>query len=198
MLYNIYMITGAENTSFIPKKSPTSNRPVKKSLDLIFLITFVIFLLTVFFAMGVFMYQTFLTKGIEESKLMLEREKSNFDVDSIQQLIRLDDRLAIAETLLEDHLDLTGIFEILQADTLKAVQFKNFEFEVKTDGINILMDGVTDDYATVALQADIFGNNPLIKNTIFGDLDVNNDGEVIFSFSATIDKDLVSYKKRIE
>lgn len=193
------MITGAENISFIPKKNSTSNKPVKKSLNLIFLVTLIVFLLTLFFATGVFLYKGFLKGKIEESKIMLEREKDNFDIGSIKQLIRLDDRLLVSETLLKKHIDLTGLFQTLQENTLKAVQFKNFKFKVGDDGgMDVLMDGVTNDYETVALQADIFGNDPFFKNTIFSNLDVNNDGKVVFSFSAIINKDLVSYKKRIE
>lgn len=193
------MITGAENISFIPKKNSTSNKPVKKSLNLIFLVTLIVFLLTLFFATGVFLYKGFLKGKIEESKIMLEREKDNFDIGSIKQLIRLDDRLLVSETLLKKHIDLTGLFQTLQENTLKTVQFKNFKFKVGDDGgMDVLMDGVTNDYETVALQADIFGNDPFFKNTIFSNLDVNNDGKVVFSFSAIINKDLVSYKKRIE
>jgi len=130
---------------------------------------------------------------------MLEREKDNFDIGSIKQLIRLDDRLLVSETLLKKHIDLTGLFQTLQENTLKTVQFKNFKFKVGDDGgMDVLMDGITNDYETVALQADIFGADPFFKNTIFSNLDVNKDGKVVFSFSAVINKDLVSYKKRIE
>ncbi len=193
------MITGAENISFIPKKNSTSNRPVKKSLNLVFLATLIVFLLMLFSATGVFLYKGFLKGKIEDSKIMLEREKDNFDIGSIKQLIRLDDRLLVSETLLKKHIDLTGLFQTLQENTLKTVQFKNFKFKVGDDGgMDVLMDGITNDYETVALQADIFGADPFFKNTIFSNLDVNKDGKVVFSFSAVINKDLVSYKKRIE
>ena len=192
------MVTGAGNISFIPKK--TTSPEVRKAggVDLVFLGAMVVFLITLFSSLGVFLYQNFLKNSIEEGSIMLEREKDNFDVNSINQFSRLSERIRISEILLGNHLDLTGLFEVLQINTLKTVQFKSFDFSLTEDGMAIVMEGTARDYSTVALQSDIFGDHPLIKDTVFSNLDVNNEGRVVFNFSAIIDKDLVSYKKRIE
>ncbi|OGD68243.1 hypothetical protein A2996_02910 [Candidatus Campbellbacteria bacterium RIFCSPLOWO2_01_FULL_34_15] len=194
------MVIGSDNSSFIPKKTPLVEERVqkRKSIDLFFLISMVIFLITLTFAVGAFLYKNFLEGSIEESKIMLEKEKENFDIETIKQLIRLDNRLMVAEMLLGGHSDLTGLFDALEESTLQAVQFVDFEFKITNEGVEIKMDGITKDYATVALQAEKFGGNPFIKNTIFSDLDVNNDGKVVFSFTANVDPELISFKKRVQ
>jgi len=192
------MVTGIENISFIPKKNVNFESKGKGTLDFAFLVAMVVFLVAIFFSLSVFLYQNFLNNNIEESSIMLEREKDNFDINSIQQFSRLDQRIKVAETLLDNHVDLTGIFEILELNTLKTVQFKSFDFKSDESGMSIMMKGTARDYSTIALQSDIFGDSPLIKDPIFSNLDVDDEGLVVFDFSATLSKDLVSYKKRIE
>ncbi|OGD68803.1 hypothetical protein A3I18_01505 [Candidatus Campbellbacteria bacterium RIFCSPLOWO2_02_FULL_35_11] len=194
------MVIGSDNTSFIPKKSPVVEERIQKrrTIDLFFLISMVIFLITLAFAMGVFLYENYLTGSIEESKIMLEKEKENFDMETIRQLIKLDNRLRVAEMLLGGHIDMTGLFDAIEESTLQAVQFVDFEFKITNEGIELAMDGITRDYSTVALQADKIGKNPFIKNIIFSDLDVNNEGKVIFSLTANVDPDLISFKKRVQ
>ena len=192
------MFTGAENTSFIPKKNTTSKVERKSTIDIGLVVAMIIFLVILFSSLSVFLYKNFLKNKIEESSVILDREKNNFDIDSINQFSRLGERIKISEILLNKHLDLTGLFEILEANTLKTIQFKTFDFSVDETGVYIVMEGTAKDYSTVALQSDIFGDVSSMKDLVFSNLDVNDQGRVVFNFSATIDGDLVSYKKRIE
>jgi len=192
------MFTGAENTSFIPKKNTTSKVERKSTIDIGLVVAMIIFLVILFSSLSVFLYKNFLKNKIEESSVILDREKNNFDIDSINHFSRLGERIKISEILLNKHLDLTGLFEILEANTLKTIQFKTFDFSVDETGVYIVMEGTAKDYSTVALQSDIFGDVSSMKDLVFSNLDVNDQGRVVFNFSATIDGDLVSYKKRIE
>ncbi|MBU1557653.1 hypothetical protein KKC45_01715 [Patescibacteria group bacterium] len=192
------MVTGADNISFIPKKNTSLEVKKTGSVNFAFLVAMVIFLATIVSSLGVFLYKNFLKNKIEESSIMLEREKENFDTNSINQFSRLGERIKISEELLNNHIDLTGLFEVLEINTLKTVQFKSFDFSLKEDGLHLSMKGIARDYSTVALQSDILGDHPLIKDIVFSNLDVNDEGQVVFDFSATVDKDLVSYRKRIE
>src|SRR3990167_10848325 len=114
------MVIGSDNTSFIPKKSPVVDERIQKrrTIDLFFLISMVIFLITLAFAMGVFLYENYLTGSIEESKIMLEKEKENFDMETIRQLIKLDNRLRVAEMLLGGHIDMTAQKHFRYAQTI--------------------------------------------------------------------------------
>lgn len=186
-------------TSFIPKKdSSLIEEKTKKSIDFVLLVSVFIFSVAVISSLGVFLYQNFLESNIEESKIMLERERGNFDIDSIKVLSRLNDRIISSEELLNKHIDPTGFFEFLEEKTLKNIQFKSLDFTYKDGDTKVIMEGVARNYSSVALQSDIFGESPYIKNPIFSNLDVNNIGDVIFDFSATVDNSLILYKDRIQ
>jgi len=183
------------NTSFIPKKiTPLKKNEGEESISLISFISIIIFVIIVISSAGVFLYKSILENEIEDSAIMLEKEKDNFDIVSIRKLSRLDKRIISAEELLNNHIDLTGFFETLEGITLKNVQFKSLNITVNNKGgADIIMEGVAKDYSTVALQSDAFGEHPFIKNPMFSDLDVDKEGNVVFNFSAFIEKDLISY-----
>jgi len=187
-----------ENTSFIPKKSDVQSIRKKESIDLLLLIAIVVFLVSLFSAIGVFLYKNLLNNNIQQDAINLEREKGNFDVASIEEFIRLDKRLKLSEDLLNNHIDLTGVFKMLEVNTLKNIQFQDFDFIYNKDSLDINMTGVAKNYSTVALQSDILGENPYIHNLIFSDLNVDDGGNIIFRLSASIDKDLVLYRNNLD
>ena len=187
-----------ENTSFIPKKSEIPDVNKKESLDLLLLIAMVIFLISLFSAVGVFLYKNFLTNTIEQNSINLEREKVNFDIASIEEFVRLDKRLNLSEDLLYNHVDLIALFDLLESNTLKNIQFQDFDFDSSKDSLDMTVKGVARSYSTVALQSDIFGENQYIHNPIFSDLNVNEEGNIIFKLTASIDKDLVSYRRNLK
>lgn len=186
----------ASNTSFIPKKDlPSDKLKKRKSIDLFFFISIVIFLLSIASALGVFLFEIYLEKKIEENSIILERERGNFDVNSIKQLSRLGERIKSSEELLNKHVDLSRFFEFLGKNTLQNIQFKKFEFSLNEDNPTIFMEGVARNYSAIVLQSDIFAEDSFVRNPIFSNLDVNDQGDVTFDFSASIDRDLISFIK---
>ncbi|MBU4480089.1 hypothetical protein KKG48_01425 [Patescibacteria group bacterium] len=179
--------------SFIPKKDISTKKDSKGSISIFLFVASVCFVVAVVFSFGVFLYKSFLERSIESSIIMLEKERENFDVNSIQKLTVLDKRLTVAEELLNKHIDLTRLFDALGKDTLKNIRFKNFSFSLTEEGADISMDGVAKSYSSVALQSDRFSENPSIINPIFSDLDVDAVGDIIFKFSASVDKGILSY-----
>ncbi len=183
-----------DKVSFIPKKSISTKTSRKGTVNIFLFIASVFFVLAIVSSLGVLLRESFLKGSIEQSSTMLEREREKFDIISIRKLTVLDKRLKVSKELLDNHIDLTKLFDILEENTLKNVSFKNFNFLLTDEGADINMDGVARSYSSVALQSDTFGENPFIINSIFSNLDVNNDGDITFSFSASVDKDIVSYR----
>ena len=67
------------NTSFIPQKITSSKRKNGGgSIDLTLFVSIVIFAIVVLATVGVFLYKNILASGIEDSAIMLEKEKDNF------------------------------------------------------------------------------------------------------------------------
>ena len=67
----------------------------------------------------------------------------------------------------------------------------------KDGNVKIDMKGTAKSYATVAAQAKVFGDNAMVIDPQFSDLDLNKEGDVVFAFQAKIDKKVLSYEKLI-
>jgi hypothetical protein len=185
-------------TSFIPKRSLSSasvkNPRRRGTVNLFFLGSLIIFLGAVLLAGGIFLYQEFLIKSIENKRVSLEKAREEFEPASILQISRLDTRLKSAEEILKKHLTLSALFNLLEKTTLKSVQFKEFNFEIGDDGrIAVFMKGEARSFSSIALQSDIFGKNKFIKEPIFSELNLNKQGNAVFDFTAFIDDNLLSY-----
>jgi hypothetical protein len=55
------------------------------------------------------------------------------------------------------------------------------------------MSGIADTFATIALQSDQLGKNPLLKNIIFSNITLQATGKVGFSVKADVDQSLILY-----
>ena len=186
-------------TSFIPKKDYLRDKKTNKTYaGLATVVAGVIFVAMVFIAAGVFFYEQFLVSEIGKNSAILEREKGNLDVETIQKLAELDKRIESAKEILDKHISLIPLFELLEKNTLKTVSFDNFNFAVEKDGITLDMDGIADSYTAVALQSDIFGKNKNIVEPIFSNLGVNFNGDVTFTVLAKIDPRVVLFRNSLE
>lgn len=186
-------------TSFIPKQPITSEAPHRTSASgLFFLFGFIIFMASLASAGGVFIYSEIVKKNINDGKDQLTLNKNAFDPNTISQITRLNDRINAADFLLKKHKSVSTLFLVLSNATLKTVQFNDFNYSGIEDKIVLSMRGEAPNYETVALQAKEF-TNPNLKNVfrspLFGDLALDVQGTVSFSFTTNVDPLLVDYYK---
>lgn len=190
-------------TSFIPKKTLATVTNLKKGssspLGIVTLITIIIALGTVVLSIGAFLYQQILDVSIARKTDTLERARAAFEPTLIEELIRVDSRIKSAEAILVQHITPSILFESLEKITLKSVQFQDFNLtRTGDDRISISMKGVARDFRGVALQADIFGKSKLIKDPIFSNLNLNQEGDAVFSFSAFIDPSFINFERQTD
>jgi len=158
-----------------------------------------IFVATVLIAGTVFLYNRYLLNEINTMTEALEREKGSLEKDIIKELSLIDKRIEASKLVLENHITLVPLFDLLESSTLQRVMFKSLSFYPGDDGWwNLSLSGVTNSYATVALQSDVFGGNKNMKELIFSKLGVGTDGGVVFDVSALIDPRLLSYRNSLE
>ena len=184
-------------TSFIPKKptTPVAQRRRGTVINVFFLIALIIFLGATTVSVGVFLYEKSVIQNIEKKSNQLVEAKAAFEPALIEDLATMDNRIRAAQEVLNNHLALSAFFELLEQSTLKSVQFDDFAYTATTDGnISITMKGRGQSFSSVALQSDIFGKDPFIRNPLFSNLDIDEQGNVIFSFFATLDPMLISYR----
>lgn len=173
----------------------SSSMNIAKPVNLISLISVSIFILALLAAGGVFGYSWHLTQGINTMREELVAARSSFDNKLFDEFIRLDTRLNSAHELLNNHVASSLLFEALQNMTVKAVQFKEFNYKTADSPfIEVTMRGEATSYNAIALQSVVFKKNKYIRNALFSDMDLNDKGNITFNFKAEVDRDLVAHK----
>jgi hypothetical protein len=177
------------------------NEKIKTSISLFLLVSIILFLVALGLAGWVFLEKKLLIQKINTDKQTISTNKNSFETDTIENMIRLDSRIEIAKQIINNHVAMSPIFGFLEARTLKNIRFKNFHFSSNSgtadNSVKIDMSGQAKDFQTIASQAEEFGKvdyRSIIKNPVFSDLNLTQDGSVSFSFSANIMSDFVSYK----
>lgn len=192
-------------TSFIPKAPVTESLSRRSSgTGFLFLIAFILFIASAASAGGVYFYAQILDKKIEEGNKELTANKNIFNPNEVQDLSRLNDRINAAYTLLQNHVALTDLFDVIGQVTLQNVQFTNFSYSNSGgDKISLNMNGKANSYETVALQARALTDPSMkfknaFKSPILGDISTDRQGNRSFSLSSGIDSKVVSYYRLIK
>jgi len=189
-------------TSFIPRgQMTTSFEANKKSskVSLFLLVSIIIFIVSIVLAGGVYLLSEYKAKSIKDKIDSLERAKGSFEPALIEQLSNLDVRINSAQKVLDNHISISSFFKLLEQITLKTVRFNEFEFTQRGDGsFFVTMRGEADSYSSVALQSDMFAGSKYIQEPIFSGFKLNSKVNVLFDFSAVVDKSLILYENNLE
>ena len=201
-------------TSFIPKRPLDASmieRPKSsRSFGLLNVIAFFILLASLIFYGGSWFYKKVLTDEINRpcepaagnSQVQrcgliasLERERQNLDQDTILLFQRLDHKFKIASDILDSHLDLLPVFQLLEELTLPSIYYNSFSFNADK---GITMEGKAISYEDIAVQTQIFSaDKGRIQSFIFSDLDTDKDGVVIFKLTMILEPAVISYSHNL-
>ena len=192
-------------TSFIPKAPVTESLSRRSSGGgFLFLIAFILFIASAAGAGGVYFYSQILDKKIEDGNKELTANKNLFTPNEVQDLSRLNDRINAATTILQNHIALTDLFDVVGQVTLQNVQFTNFSYANSGgDKVSLNMNGKANSYETVALQARALTDPSMkfknaFKSPILGDISTDKQGNRSFSLSSGIDSKVVSYYRLVK
>ncbi len=182
--------------SFIPHDTPAASGGYRERSaglpELALLISIILLVASSALAGGVFLYAQYLATASSSKVQQLDRAKAAFDPALIQKIMRLNDRLHAADALIGTHLAPTLFFDALQAATLSTVSFADLDLQADSAGMTIKMSGVAQSVNSIALQADLFSKNGVIKDPIFSGIDREQDG-VHFALTAEVDPKAVGY-----
>ncbi len=193
--------------SFIPKQPVTEELQRRGgSGGLVFLVSFLIFALSLLAAGGAVVWNKILDTRIEKEKNTLKLNESALDSNSVREFVRLRDRIDSANKLLQNHIAPSNIFRVLELYTLKRIRFNDFAYAFAgADKVSVSMRGQAegfDAYEAISTQSKQF-TIPKLKNVfkspIFGDLNfIEASNIVTFTFSTIVDARLISYYKTIK
>ncbi|HVV38915.1 MAG TPA: hypothetical protein VHD31_01155 [Candidatus Paceibacterota bacterium] len=185
--------------SFIPKKPLTPERGAGGgAYGLIFLLALLVFITSVVAAGAAFLYKGYLNASLDSKKASLQKYQDAYDLPTIQALVRFDSRINEARTVLNRHIAPSGVFFFLAQQTLSKVQLTKMDYSLGTDGTaTLVLDGVADSFSTIALQSDQFGASKALKNVIFSNIAIGENGQVTFHVAANVDPSLILYSKNL-
>lgn len=189
-------------TSFIPKRpivaGNTSVRP-KHPLNLLSIIATFIFILTIVALGGEFAYKRYMNEKLAAMDTQLNDAQASIKDDLTNKFIRLDARLRSAQALLQGHIATSLLFATLQNQTVRNIQFSDMTYQTDQTGtVTVSMKGLASSYNSIALQAGLFNQNKYIKNAVFSDMTLDEKGQVMFSFRATIGSELIAQRNTIQ
>ncbi len=184
-------------SSFIPKK-PSEAGALSRSGGLFPFLANMLFVVALLASVAVFAYDKYLSAQIGKMDEDLSAARTAIQPELINQLVRSDKRIISATGLVESHVTISSLFELLQSITLQNLQFTSFSFGSGEGGsLSVTMKGEARTYATVALQAKIFNDNENFINPQFSNLDLNDKGDVVFAFKSQINPKIISYVEKL-
>lgn len=194
------MPTQFQPSSFIPKEPVSTSvqgrsRKSKKPVNLFMLIALILFIASLVGAVGAFVYERVALARIEDKRTQLANVQDSLNSELISELVRFDTRLDKGQELIQNHIAVSPFFRHLEQRTLRNVRFTSLAFEKSSEGsgYGVVLDGVTESYANVAVQLDEFGASPVLRNPIVSNFGLNDVGDVTFTVSMNVDQSLISY-----
>ncbi len=180
-------------TSFVPKQpvSP-SKRPRTSGNNVFLIVSLIIAGLAIIASGGVYLYATYLTGVVNAKAAQISAAENNVSPNTVEQFIRLRDRLVAADTVLNQHVALSQFFALLESITIQNVNFSSLKINVLSDrSATISMSGVAHSFNALAAESTAFASQKQIKSAIFSGIQVNKDGTVSFTLNATLDPSIV-------
>ncbi len=187
--------------SFIPKKAlatQSARAAGGGGMGLFFLIALFLFVASLVAAGAAFGYQQYLQSAIAQKGQSLTLSENAFDPGVVQNLVRTDERLTQAQLLLNSHVAPSTLFDLLAGLALQNVQFTSFSYSLNGDGSATLsVGGIADSFSTVALESDQFGASKALKDVVFSNITVGQNGSVSFTVNATVNAATLSYRNSL-
>lgn len=188
-------------TSFIPKKpvvSTSGSMPppdVIREVNPISVVANVIFVVMLFVSGALFGYKIILNNQIAEYGANLESARETFQLDKIQEMIDANARLTASRNLLEEHIIVSEVLSLMEELTVQRVRLQELSYRKQGAISELNLKGEVATYNALATQGKIFSENEFISDFRFYDFNPTENGNVTFSFSSKVKRDLVSYPR---
>jgi hypothetical protein len=199
-------------TSFIPKKPMPSvggatTPQHHHGTSLFMTIAVFLFIASLAAAGGAYAWKGILKNAQASYKQQLADRERAFQVNLIEKLKQTNIQIDTASKLLENHLAISQIFDVISRFTISNVQFRSMELTYNPlesgKNIQIEMEGVGTTLAAVAFQSDVlsqleqYGLRKVVKNPALSNPSFGANSEVTFGFSAEIDPEALTYAKAV-
>lgn len=186
-------------TSFVPRQqsgaTPAARR--KKSGSNVFMLIGMVMLIgSMLAAAGIFGYEWYLKSDRERKQIALTQAQEAINLPTVEEFIRLKNRFATAQSLLDNHIFLSSFFEVLEERTLQTVTFDSLRISVsESRSAEIQMSGRAVSFNALAAQSALLATEKHIRRAIFSDITTDEQGLVRFALTATVEPQVIAGKQ---
>lgn len=180
-------------TSFVPKQPSQQPKRGRASGHNLFLVA-ALFLggLALIATVGTYLYDRYLTHVLEAKAEELAVAQREVNEDQVEEFVRLRDRLTYGQELLNNHIAVSQVFDVLEAETLASVRFSSMGLTVADDHTaQIEVEGTARNFNALAAQSNAYAGQKGIRRAIFSGIVVNKDNTVSFVLTADLDSRLI-------
>ena len=181
-------------SSFVPHPGTTSSRLHVEPTALLNVLAYVLLGVMCVLALGVFAYGQLLSSARATKEAELVAAQKAIDPATIENFVRLHNRLQSSKTLLSAHPAFSKIFSSFEKILPMKTRFTSLHFAIQEDGsARVDGTGIAQSFNVLAATSQTVASDTRIKNVVFSNIRVNRgDGSVAFSLSAKVEqKDLV-------
>jgi len=182
-------------TSFVPHSTATPRRFQTDLTGAFGFFAYAVLGAVVVLALGVFFYGRILAADNAAKSKALQNKVAAIDPKTVENFVRLRDRLTSSEALLGGHVAFTGFFSSLEKILPTSVRFSTFELSLDALGAAASVEGtgVAKSFNALAAASAAFAEDGRIKDAIFSNIVVNKDSSVIFTLAATLDPGIIVF-----
>lgn len=180
-------------TSFVPKQ-PVASGPNRSAsgTNILLLISIVVLGIAVTASAGVFLYDHYLISTEKAKTAQLEQAQKNVDLATVQDFLRLRNRLVAAKSILNNHTELSRFFTLLGSITGQNVAFTALQVQVAQDhSAKVELKGTAKTFNALAVESSTFASQSDIKSAIFSGISIDKSNKVGFIVDATLAPQLV-------
>jgi hypothetical protein len=157
---------------------------------LAYAILFVVLALSI----GVFFYGRVLIASEASKQAELATARQGISLDTVEGFVHLRDRLKSSQTLLANHIALSGFFSVLKTLLPATVRFTSLHIAIDDTGATKVEGaGVSKSFNALSVASGSFAADGRIKDVIFSKMTTNKDSSVSFQFAATVDPKLTAF-----
>ncbi len=184
-------------TSFVPYSASAQTRQFRTDYSNAFkFFVYGVLGLAVLLALGVFAYGRILAATQASKDAELAKAEAMIDSATVENFVRLRNRLVSSQTLLNNHVAMSGFFSALEKILPATARFSILHLvaDSTTGKVKLDASGVAKSFNVLAAVSSAFSADGRIKDAIFSNIVVNpRDNSVSFTLSATLDPKLVAF-----
>jgi len=181
-------------TSFVPHQNAVPRRFSSGLTGAFGFFSYAVLGIVFLLALGILFYGRILAADKSSKDKALFAAEKAIDAKTIENFVRLRNRLTSSETLLGGHVAFSTFFSSLEKILPATVRFTTLRLSLDSAGVSKMEGtGVAKSFNALAAASAAFAADGRIKDAIFSNININRDSSVSFALAATLDPKIIAF-----